>query len=131
MIDIDYFKKINDQNGHKTGDEVLEKLAKLLQASMRSGDLVFRYGGEEFCMICPGADLETARAIAERLRQRVEKQHFQLGNLGIAATVSIGVAVMSQTHANAESLIHDADTALYRAKASGRNRVSVQQTGVD
>ena len=131
MIDIDYFKKINDQNGHKTGDEVLEKLAKLLQASMRSGDLVFRYGGEEFCMICPGADLETARAIAERLRQRVEKQHLQLGKLGIAATVSIGVAVMSPTHTNAESLIHDADTALYRAKASGRNRVSVQQTGVD
>jgi diguanylate cyclase (GGDEF)-like protein len=129
MIDIDHFKTINDQNGHKAGDKVLEKLAKLLQANARSGDLVFRYGGEEFCMICPGAALETARAIAERIRQSVEEQHFQLESSSIAATVSIGVAVKLPTHANGEALIHDADTALYRAKESGRNRVSVQQAG--
>ena len=123
MIDIDHFKKINDQNGHKTGDEVLEKVAKALQASTRSGDLVFRYGGEEFCMICPGAAPDTARVIAERIRQSVEEYYFQFEKLHIAATVSIGVAVKLPTHANEEALIHDADIALYHAKESGRNRV--------
>ena len=123
MIDIDHFKHINDQNGHKAGDMVLVKLANLLQASTRSGDLIFRYGGEEFCMICPGATLETALAVAERTRQNIAHQHFHLESFDIPVTVSIGVSIMIPTHANEEALVHDADSALYRAKENGRNRV--------
>lgn len=123
MIDIDHFKHINDQYGHKAGDAVLVKFASLLQANARSGDMVFRYGGEEFCIVCPGATLGTACAVAERIRQNTAEQHFHLGNLDIPVTVSIGVAVMIPPHAVEEALIHDADTAMYRAKEAGRNRV--------
>lgn len=123
MIDIDHFKRINDQYGHKTGDAVLVKLANLLQTNARSGDMVFRYGGEEFCIVCPGATLETACAVAERIRQNTEEQYFHLGNLDIPVTVSIGVAVMIPPQTVEEALIHDADAAMYRAKEAGRNRV--------
>jgi two-component system cell cycle response regulator len=123
MLDIDHFKNINDQHGHKAGDAVLVILAILLQADARTDDLVFRYGGEEFCIICPGANLEMARTVAERIRQDVEGQPFQIGDIDISVTVSIGVATMMPIHANKEALIHDADTALYRAKETGRNKV--------
>lgn len=124
MIDIDYFKKINDRFGHEAGDGVLTAIAKLLQSSSRSEDMAFRYGGEEFCVICPGANLATARAIAERIRKNTAAEGFQHGTQNIAATVSVGVAVMTPTHANGEGLIGDADAALYRAKEAGRNRVA-------
>ena len=123
MVDIDHFKQINDQNGHKAGDAVLVKLANLLQANARSGDMVFRYGGEEFCIICPGAPMEMACAIAERIRQNTADQHFHIGDLDISVTVSIGVAIMIPTQADEEALIRDADAAMYCAKEAGRNRV--------
>lgn len=123
MIDIDYFKRINDEHGHEAGDAVLVKLASLLQTGARSGDMVFRYGGEEFCMICPGATLETACAIAERIRRNVAGQRFCLGDMHIPVTVSIGVAVMVSPNGCEEALMRDADAALYRAKEAGRNRV--------
>jgi diguanylate cyclase (GGDEF)-like protein len=123
MIDIDHFKRINDLNGHKAGDTVLVKIADLLKTCVRNGDLAFRYGGEEFCIICPGATLETACAIAERIRQNTADNLFQLGDMEISVTVSIGVAMMVSTHTSEEALINEADAALYRAKKSGRNRV--------
>jgi len=123
MIDIDYFKSINDMHGHKAGDAVLIILAILLQTGARTEDLVFRFGGEEFCVICPGVSLETANEIAERIRRNVESQPFQLGKMDIELTVSIGVAMMLPKHTNEEDLIHDADAALYCAKNGGRNRV--------
>jgi diguanylate cyclase (GGDEF)-like protein len=124
MIDIDHFKQINDQHGHKVGDAVLIKLAGLLQANARSGDLVFRYGGEEFCIICPGASPEMACAIAERIRQNAAAQHLLPVTPEVPVTVSIGVAVISPLHADEEALIHDADAAMYRAKEAGRNCVA-------
>lgn len=127
MIDIDYFKHINDQHGHKAGDSVLVNLASLLQANARGEDMVFRYGGEEFCVICPGATLETACAIAERIRQNTADQRFNMGGLDIAITVSIGVAIMTPAQADEEALMHDADAAMYRAKKAGRNQVAVVQ----
>jgi diguanylate cyclase (GGDEF)-like protein len=127
MIDIDYFKKINDQYGHKAGDAVLIILAILLQSGARSEDLVFRYGGEEFCVICPGVTLQAACDIAERIRQNVEDQPFKLANVDVELTVSIGVGIMLPTHVDEEALIHDADTALYSAKHAGRNRVISSQ----
>lgn len=123
MIDIDHFKGINDTHGHKAGDAVLITLARLLQSDARSDDLVFRYGGEEFCIICPNATREMACVVAERIRHDVEAQPFQLGDRDITITVSIGVAVMTSAHADKEALIHDADSALYYAKSAGRNRV--------
>lgn len=123
MIDIDHFKRINDQYGHKTGDAVLVRLAGLLQASARSGDMVFRYGGEEFCMICPGIKLETACAVAERICQKTASQKFYVGEMDIPVTLSIGVAVMLPPNGSEEALIRDADAAMYRAKEAGRNCV--------
>ena len=123
MIDIDHFKNVNDQNGHKAGDAILVKLANLLQASSRSGDLVFRFGGEEFCIICSGATLEMACAVAERVRRNVAGQAFQFGDIKISVTVSIGVATMTPVHVDEDALIHDADAAMYCAKKAGRNRV--------
>jgi diguanylate cyclase (GGDEF)-like protein len=125
MIDIDHFKNINDRYGHKAGDAVLARLANLLQTGARSEDLVFRYGGEEFCIICPGATLEMACTIAERIRQNVAEQPVQMKDMDIAVTVSIGVAIMIPQHADEGALIHDADAAMYRAKNSGRNRVLI------
>ena len=125
MIDIDHFKDINDRYGHKAGDSVLVKLAILLQTGARSEDLVFRYGGEEFCIVCPGSTLETACTVAERIRQNVANQAFQLKEMDIAVTVSIGVAIMLPQHADEGALIHDADAAMYRAKHSGRNQVMI------
>lgn len=123
MIDIDHFKQINDQHGHKSGDAALVKISNLLQANTRSVDLVFRFGGEEFCMICPGVTQKTALAIAERIRQNTENLLIDLENLDIKITVSIGVAMNLPTHVDGEALIQCADAALYRAKESGRNRV--------
>ncbi len=125
ILDIDHFKKINDTYGHKAGDTVLVMLATLLQTDARSEDLVFRYGGEEFCIICPGATQEMACVIAERIRQVVEGHSFQLGDMYISVTVSVGVAAIMPTHADKEALMHDADSALYYAKNAGRNRVSI------
>jgi len=124
MLDIDHFKLVNDKFGHEAGDSVLAALAALLQSSSRNEDLAFRYGGEEFCIICPGANLATARAIAERIRKNTAAELFQHGTQDIPTTVSLGVAVMTQAHASGEALIGDADAALYRAKAAGRNRVA-------
>lgn len=123
MIDVDHFKHVNDKNGHQGGDAVLVKLASLLQAGARSRDLVFRYGGEEFCIVCPGVTLEMACAVAERIRQNVAAQPFQFDHMVIEVTVSIGVAIMLPTHADGEALIRDADASLYGAKKAGRNRV--------
>jgi len=124
MVDIDHFKHINDKFGHEAGDAVLAGVASRLQTNARSEDMAFRYGGEEFCVICPGASLTMAGTIAERIRQNTAAENFHHGNLDIAVTVSIGVAAMTPPYASNETLIHDADAALYRAKEAGRNRVA-------
>lgn len=123
MVDIDFFKQVNDEYGHEAGDHVLAKLSSLLQTSARVEDMAFRYGGEEFCVICPGSDVKTACVIAERIRLKVAEEKLQNGKMNITRTVSIGVAAMKSTHQNAEALIAEADQALYSAKRSGRNRV--------
>jgi diguanylate cyclase (GGDEF)-like protein len=124
MIDVDHFKQISDQYGQQAGDAVLEKLASILQADARSGDLVFRYRGKEFCIVCPGATLEIACAVAERIRQNAANQSFQIEGCKITVTLSIGVAIMAQAHPDEEALIQDAYIALYNAKDAGCNRVT-------
>ena len=125
MIDIDHFKRVNDQHGHAVGDEVLRALGNALKASLRGGDVCGRLGGEEFAVALPDEDREGAAATAERLRHALER----LGASSAAArgpievTVSIGVAAYPEDGDALEALLRRADKRLFRAKQSGRNRV--------
>jgi len=128
MIDIDWFKKYNDFNGHQKGDELLKKLVKLLTKNLRIADKVYRYGGEEFAILLPETNKEEALLLAEKLRSIVEQEKFEKeenSQPNKKITISIGVAAFPSDGSNKDSLIKAADTALYRAKQSGRNRVFV------
>ena len=118
-IDVDFFKKVNDVYGHKVGDDVLKHVAQILRSSARKQDMVCRYGGEEFLVICPDAQLDQAYQYAERLRQNVAVEN---GPLNLTVTVSIGVASKAPALLNAEMLLQLADKRLYIAKEMGRNR---------
>lgn len=125
MADIDHFKGLNDTHGHPFGDTVLQRVARTLADGLRPQDLLARYGGEEFAVLLPGIEVQNAVAIAERLRRAVEAETGPAGAVGEHAsrvTVSIGVAAL-QDQDTLPSLLGRADEALYRAKASGRNRV--------
>ncbi len=126
MMDIDFFKSINDTQGHAAGDEVLREIAARLNRNVRGIDLAARFGGEEFVVILPEMDLPHAAAIAERLRRHVAEQPFPLSaGASVEVTCSIGVA-QSRLGDDPVDLIRRADEALYRAKGEGRNRVVVQ-----
>lgn len=125
MIDIDYFKRVNDTYGHQVGDEALRMLASVLLANIRAEDVACRYGGEEFLMLLPNMPLETAVERAELWRSAVEQLTISLGNLPITFTVSLGVAAYPEHGKTPDDLTRCADQALYRAKNDGRNQVSV------
>lgn len=122
LIDIDYFKHINDSFGHQVGDFVLKQVAACIRSVIRGGDIAGRYGGDEFIVLLPNVDIHTAVAVAERLQEKI------LGNGALAArnvTLSIGCTsqtITSQSY-NSEQLLKQADDALYRAKEDGRNRI--------
>lgn len=125
LIDIDHFKKLNDSQGHLMGDMVLKAVAKKLQNACRDKAQVFRYGGEEFAVLLPEADLKKARHLADVMRRAVEKvavKDRRSGNTLGDITVSVGVAQLNEKE-NAASLIDRADKLLYQAKELGRNRV--------
>ncbi len=124
FIDIDYFKKINDQFGHSAGDTVLREIAQAIRNTLRGIDVVGRYGGEELMVGLVGADLEHAASIAEELRARIESLRLQVGVDVLKVTASFGVATM-RPGLSLEDLIKEADEALYKAKNDGRNRVEV------
>lgn len=129
LLDIDHFKRINDSYGHQVGDVVLAELAQLIVNTVRTTDIVTRYGGEEIMVIAPSTPLKTSTNLAERLRNIIEhtpldvpaKLHRKLKLLHI--TVSVGVACFGQSANDFQSLIQSADEALYRAKKKGRNCV--------
>ncbi|GAA0252601.1 Response regulator PleD [Methylorubrum aminovorans] len=125
LLDIDRFKLINDTYGHEAGDEVLRAFAERIRQYVRPMDILARYGGEEIVMVVPGAELPDARAIAERIRERIEATPFAIdgGTRDIGVTVSVGVSVRRATDTGPADLLKRADTALYRAKSFGRNRV--------
>ena len=120
MIDIDHFKVLNDSYGHAAGDRALVAVAGAISSALRSGDVVYRYGGEEFCALLPDADLDTAAAVAERMRSAVELLDFTGAEYldGARLTVSVGVGVGTP-----RPTVVDADRALYAAKTAGRNRI--------
>lgn len=123
MIDVDYFKHVNDQYGHLTGDQILREAAGLIKEHVRGIDIVGRYGGEEFCVVLPDTDRDGARYVAERIRQAVEKTPLKAYDNVLKVTVSIGSATFPDDGQNCAELLDKADTALYRAKDAGRNRI--------
>jgi diguanylate cyclase len=126
MMDIDYFKKINDTYGHQFGDRVLKDVSDIFALKMRGGDILARYGGEEFCSILPETDIRGAQALAERLREKVAETPILYNNKeSVHITVSLGVAALTGRTKTTEDLIRNADTALYQSKQNGRNITSV------
>jgi len=125
MIDIDYFKTVNDTYGHQAGDEMLIRLAALLSDTARAEDIVCRYGGEEFLLLLPTMSLEKAKSRAEELRYTFSAMVVTFGDFRLKATISVGVAAYPGHGASADELIRSADNALYKAKDSGRNCVVV------
>lgn len=125
MVDIDHFKAINDNYGHKAGDAALQAVAKALSQTVRGGDLVSRWGGEEFLLLLPDTDLAAARLLAERLRQVIAAIRVPHERGEIRLTASFGVCNRG-TRRSLEQLVHSADQLLYRAKKEGRDRICVE-----
>ena len=125
ILDIDYFKSINDGYGHDAGDDVLREFATRVRKAIRGIDLACRYGGEEFVVVMPETDMAVAAVVAERIRRRIAGEPFpiQKGSGAINVTISIGIAGLANADDTAETILKRADQALYRAKRDGRNRV--------
>ena len=125
IMDIDYFKAVNDTYGHDIGDEVLKKFASRISANVRGIDLVCRYGGEEFVVVMPDTDVAFALQVSERLRKSIETTPFPISRdpKNLKLTISIGIAGSEGEGDSASALLHRADQALYRAKRTGRNKV--------
>jgi diguanylate cyclase (GGDEF)-like protein len=132
MLDIDHFKNINDTYGHHAGDLVLQQVTRRLTEGLREYDLLTRYGGEEFVIVLPMTRQSEAQMVAQRLLQSVRKLTFPDTLSGTTVTVSIGVTSHGGAKTvSSEELISQADTALYRAKQSGRDRVISYDTGLN
>ncbi len=125
MLDIDFFKKVNDGYGHMVGDEVIRHISALIKHHVRETDTAGRYGGEEFTILLPDTDLKNAYIMAERLRKAVESSVVKYNDIEINYTVSLGIAEVSETFSSYEAWIECADAALYQAKESGRNKVGL------
>lgn len=121
LIDIDYFKKVNDTHGHETGDLMLQHLAGILKNRFRQTDIVCRYGGEEFCILAANMDHSQAFAVFDDLRKTIEQTPLTVGKKKIPITASIGLCIEQKD--SLEEMIKQADTMLYKAKSSGRNMV--------
>ncbi len=126
MLDVDHFKAVNDTHGHVVGDRVLRSIAALTRSALREGDVLMRYGGEEFLAVLPAASSDDVRGVGERIRRLVEDSAVMEGEVAVRVTVSVGgVAYPNRSVEHEEGLVELADGALYRAKESGRNRVEI------
>jgi diguanylate cyclase (GGDEF)-like protein len=128
LLDVDHFKSINDRHGHKAGDAVLRALGAILRKTLREVDIIGRIGGEEFAALLPETDAIRAPEVAERVRRAIADSEMPAGDgEPLHVTVSIGVVATKENVGSIDKLLGQADTALYLAKNSGRNRVSVAQ----
>lgn len=125
MLDIDFFKKINDSYGHIVGDEVIRHLAKLVSLHVRETDICGRYGGEEFAIILADTNLENSLIFAERLREEVERSIVKYNDIELNYTISMGISEVSSSLKCYETWIENSDAALYTSKGNGRNQVSL------
>ena len=131
MLDLDHFKKINDDYGHLVGDIVLKEVSKAINSTMRDCDIVARYGGEEFAIVLPETELKGAAIVAERLRKNVEGLKITIDDHCIKATISVGVTcyIASSRKKEKSDIISEADNALYNSKNKGRNITSIHNNG--
>ena len=127
IIDVDFFKKVNDTYGHSAGDFVLKEVAYLILQNLRKTDMVFRYGGEEFTVIITETPKEKAIVPLERLRKAVEEYPFSYNSQNINITISIGISEVCEDITTVHQLFDDADKALYKAKENGRNQIQINQ----
>ena len=125
IIDVDFFKKVNDTYGHSCGDYVLKEVAYLILQTIRKTDMVFRYGGEEFAVIITETPIEKAVIPLERLRKSISEYPFSYNGTKIKITVSIGVSEVNKQTESVHQLFENADKALYKAKENGRNQISL------
>jgi diguanylate cyclase (GGDEF)-like protein len=125
MLDIDYFKQVNDRYGHACGDEVLREVAQRCRKNTREVDVLGRYGGEEFVIVLANVSYSPAHLVAERLRAYVTATPVKTTSGSIPVTISIGLALLDEATTTLEALVQRADGALYNAKRNGRNRVEV------
>lgn len=123
MVDVDHFKDCNDRYGHLVGDAVLNKIAGRLKKSVREVDMIARYGGEEFCLVLPETTKDLAISVGERIRKGVEEEDIKAFDEELKMTVSVGIATYPEDGTKIETLLEKADTALYKAKRRGRNKV--------
>ena len=124
MVDLDYFKRVNDTYGHFVGDQVLARFAHVIVHHVRDVDIVGRYGGEEFMVLMPEATLEQAVQVAERLRETIAQTRLETDVGAIQVTASLGVAALRDEDTAFQDILRRADQALYKAKEAGRNRVA-------
>ncbi|MGH3509190.1 MAG: GGDEF domain-containing protein [Nocardioidaceae bacterium] len=127
LLDLDNFKLVNDLLGHAAGDDLLTRVAEVCKAELREADQLARYGGEEFVVLLPGASVDEARQVGERLRRAVERLQVQpvTGSTGLAATASVGVSVGPSEGDTFDTLVDRADQAMYVAKRNGKNQVAL------
>ncbi len=123
MIDIDYFKSVNDKYGHAVGDEVLKEFANVTKRQLRDSDLFARYGGEEFVIVLPNTGIEGAEKLADKIRQTIANHYLVTEKGEIQITISIGVSALNKQDTSLDDILSRADKALYRAKENGRNRI--------
>jgi len=128
MIDVDHFKRFNDQHGHLAGDQILRQAAAVIHSGIREVDIAGRFGGEEFCVILPNTGLDGAKLTAERIRRAVKETVVRAFGKEFSVTVSLGAALFPEHGRTAEELVDHADQALYKAKHEGRDRVCVFET---
>lgn len=130
FIDLDFFKKVNDTHGHPAGDYILSEVSGVLSGAIRAEDVVARFGGEEFCVLCRGTERTGAVDLGERLRLEISERRYMYGGKVIPVTISVGIALMPDpSMAQPSALLAAADKALYEAKRAGRNRVIVATPG--
>jgi len=125
MLDIDFFKKVNDNYGHPAGDEVLRELSKTLKLLIRKSDILGRLGGEEFGLLLPEINIEDAYNVAEKIRKEIQQKDIYYENTKINITISAGISGLNVEIKSLERLIKNSDKALYSSKQSGRNRVTI------
>lgn len=130
MVDVDHFKHINDEYGHQAGDEVLRQIAYRLRQAIRTTDVIGRIGGEEFAILMPNLNLDNAESVADRLLHAISEQTIRYQTINLQATVSIGIAARTGLAQSWDDLFDRADKALYSAKRSGRNLVSLDEASI-
>jgi diguanylate cyclase (GGDEF)-like protein len=131
LMDIDHFKQINDAHGHPCGDQVLVEFSKVCTENIREFDVFARFGGEEFILLMPEADLDQAFQVSERLRLSVAERSIHCDEGNISITASLGIATLGGEHDTLEQIIQRADQALYRAKQAGRNRSVIWEKSLE